>query len=171
MWIHEKRIHMALLPSTKKILGLNLAASWGLCGICMCSLCLRGFFPVILASSHSPKRCLGFRLVGDSVLAVGVNGCLSLCVRLRQIGSLSRVYSTSHHVINGIDSSPLWPCLCLWCLFCRVWVELQPGPVSYLGEAGGAWCWPKVRSSAFGSPASHIKPCPSTQRLTMETHG
>ena len=56
-----------------------------LCGVCIFSLCLRGFSPGTLASFHSLKTCkLGVRLIGLSKLSLGVNvsmdGCLSLYV-------------------------------------------------------------------------------------------
>lgn len=59
----------------------------------------------------------------------------------------------------------------IFCLSLRIWMELQSGSFSHLGETGGAWCGSKVRSSASGRPTSHIEPCPPTQRFTMETHG
>ena len=42
------------------------------CEECKFSLCLRGFLP------QSNSLLTGFRLLGNSELAVGVNGCLSL---------------------------------------------------------------------------------------------
>ena len=47
----------------------------------MFSPCPRGFTPGPPVSSHSPKTCkTGVRLIGDSKLPVGVNGCSSLYV-------------------------------------------------------------------------------------------
>lgn len=57
------------------------------------------------------------------------------------------------------------------CCFRRIWMELQSGPFSHLGETGGARCSSKVRSSASGGPTSYIKPRPTTQRVSVETHG
>ena len=62
---------LALLPHSKPFM----------CGVFMFSQCLCGFSLGSPASSHSPKTCrLGFGLIGDSKLIIGVNGCLSLCV-------------------------------------------------------------------------------------------
>ena len=53
-------------------------------GVCMLPLCLRGFSPGSLVSSHIPKTCklVVSRLIGHSKEPVGVNvnGCLSLYV-------------------------------------------------------------------------------------------
>ena len=50
----------------------------------MFSLCLSGFSPGPLASSHSPKRSkLGGRLIGHTKLPVGVNVSVDACLSLR----------------------------------------------------------------------------------------
>jgi len=72
---------LALSPHSKRVAGSIPGVGALPCGVCMFSLCQRGFPPGAPASSHSPKTC---RLIGDSKLSVGVNvsvnGCLSLCV-------------------------------------------------------------------------------------------
>lgn len=50
---------LALLPYSKKVLGVNLQAGWGsLWRACIFSVCLNGFCPGALASSHRPKTCI-----------------------------------------------------------------------------------------------------------------
>merc|ERR1712035_207562 len=72
---------LALSPHSKRVSGSILGAGALLCGVCMFSQCQRGFSPGTPASSHSPKTCrLGTRLIDNSKLSIGVNGCLSLCV-------------------------------------------------------------------------------------------
>lgn len=52
------------------------------------------------------KDMYGVRLSGDFKL-VNMNSCLCVLLALRLVGSLSMMYSTSHHVGAGIGSSPL----------------------------------------------------------------
>lgn len=71
------------------------------------SPCLCGFSPGTLASSHGPKTC-EIRFIGDFKLAVGVNGCLSLCVSSATDWWPVQGVPTSHPVTHRVGSSPRW---------------------------------------------------------------
>lgn len=69
-----------------------------LCGVCMFSLCLCGFFQVLWLPPQS-RHIHGVRLMGIFKLTVGVNvsvmvGCFS-ALALQQIADLSSVYCTA----------------------------------------------------------------------------
>ena len=54
--------------------GFDSRVRGSLYGVCMFSLCLRGFSPGTPASSHSPKTCTqAVRLIGHYILPTGLN--------------------------------------------------------------------------------------------------
>lgn len=85
LWFHDDYLRdgtlvqwLALSLHSKKVLGF-------LCGVCIFSLCLRGFSTGTVTSSHSSKTCkLGLRYIGPSkstlAVNVSVDGCLSVYV-------------------------------------------------------------------------------------------
>ena len=75
---------------------------------CMFSLCIWGFSPGTLASSHCPKACmLGWLMFLNwrQKRACMVIGLVCLCVALWWTGDLSGVYPASCPVTAGIGSS------------------------------------------------------------------
>ncbi len=77
----------------------------------MFSPCLCRFFPVTLASPDIPKTC---KLIGDSILLIGVNvsvnGCLSLYVSPAVNWQLVQDVPHPRPVLAGIGFSPPRPC-------------------------------------------------------------
>lgn len=74
-------------------------------GVSMFSLCLRGYSPIPLASSHNPKTISGVRLIDGNTfpLGVSVDGCLSLCVSPAIVWQ--PVHSTSYPITAVIGAS------------------------------------------------------------------
>jgi len=81
---------------------VQIPAGAFLCGVCMFSLCMRGFSPGTLASPQHPKTCVFYYWIIDSKLSlevsVSVHGCcLSVC---------NPVMDWRPVLTAGIDSSP-----------------------------------------------------------------
>ncbi|MEQ2227312.1 hypothetical protein ILYODFUR_036402 [Ilyodon furcidens] len=97
---------VALLPCSKKVPGFDSRPGVFLHGVCMFSLCMRGFSPGTLASSHSPQTCL----LGNWSLYIALRCVLVVCpvclsVVLRWTGDLSRVTPLPAHRLLEMDTS------------------------------------------------------------------
>ncbi len=104
------RLTFHLAPSSGQILNLSHTVCGAfLCGVCMFSLCLRGFSPGTPGSSHNSKTC---RLIGDSKLPVGVNMYEWLSVICRPFDSLAISSGCAPPLAQcqlGLAPAPQWP--------------------------------------------------------------